>query len=211
MRGRLLIGGMLAGLLAFGPPGPSPAEKGQARVAEQAEAARKVPAELIALNSASRRMYASARKLELSTIPDVIVVSGDDLILHRKGKRTVATVIPAEYHALKSVAHTALGLSTYLAYEGDRPLTEERRKTLTEYQALLTAAGPVVEKFGFDADTLARQKRILGRAGHHGQDTQGWQGVSRRGHEVLQTIATRPARQRRRCRTRRNWYPRTGR
>lgn len=164
MRGRLLFGGLLAGLLAFSPPGPSPAEKGQALVAEQPGAARKVPAELVALNSASRSMYASARKQELSAIPVVIVVNGDDLVMHRKGKRTVATVIPAEYHVLKSVAHTALGLSTYLAYEGDRPLNEERRKTLTEYQALLAAAEPVVEKFGFDADTLARQKRILGRA-----------------------------------------------
>src|SRR5438046_7424942 len=82
MRGRLLFGGLLAGLIAFSPPDPSPAEKGQARVAEQPEAARKVPAELVALNSASRRMYASARTQELSAIPVVIVVSGDDLIMH---------------------------------------------------------------------------------------------------------------------------------
>jgi len=164
MRARFLAIGILAAFIALGPPGPSPAEKLQVPDAQLPGTAKKLPVELDTLNSASRRLYAAARKREIAAVPVVIVVSGDELILHRQGKRTTATVIPAEYHALKCVGHTALGLSTFLTNEPDRPLDAERRKTLTDYQALLTAAGPAVEKFGFDADTLARQKRILGRA-----------------------------------------------
>src|SRR5438067_2531235 len=69
-----------------------------------------VPAELQALNRASLKLYVGGRALELSTIPAVIIVSGDDLILRKDGKRMVATVIPPEYHALKCVAHSTLAL-----------------------------------------------------------------------------------------------------
>jgi hypothetical protein len=164
MRGSALVVGILAAFIVLGPPGPAPAEKLQVPAAELPGSAKKLPVELDTLNIASRKLYAAARKREIAAIPVVIVVSGDDLVLHKKGKRTAATVTPAEYHVLKCVAHTALGLSTFLAQEPDQPLGAERLKTLTEYQALLKAAAPVVEKFGFDADTLARQKRILGRA-----------------------------------------------
>jgi hypothetical protein len=133
-------------------------------VVEQSAEAKQLPSELDTLNVASRKMYAEARTRELSTIPVVIVVSGDDLILRKDGKRTVATVIPAEYHALKSVAHSTLALFTHLSHEPGRPLDEKRLNTLKEYHTLMTKAMPAVENFGFDAETLARQKRILARA-----------------------------------------------
>ena len=131
---------------------------------QEPPAEKKLPAELATLNKASLKMYAEARKQELSSISVVIMVAGDDLILLKKGQRTSVNVIGGEYHTLKSVAHTALGLTTCLAYATDRPLGEERRTALKEYQTLLTAVVPGLEKFGFDADTLARQKRILDRA-----------------------------------------------
>jgi hypothetical protein len=126
--------------------------------------AKTVPAELEAMNAASRKMYADARARELATIPVVIVVSGDDLILRKNGQRTAATVLTAEYHALKCVSHSTLALFAHLAAEPGQPLSAERLKALKEYQALLTAAGPAVEKCGFDPETLARQKRLLARA-----------------------------------------------
>lgn len=164
MRGSWIIGMMVVGLLVFSSHGESPEKKSNSPAAEQPADARTVPAELDTLNIASRKMYADARKLELSTIPVVIIVSGDDLVLRKNGKRTAVTVIPAEYHTLKCVAHTTLALFTHLSFEPGKPLADERLKTLTEYQALLTAAKPVVEKFGFDPDSLARQKRIIDRA-----------------------------------------------
>ena len=45
----------------------------------------------------------------------MILVAGDELVLRRNGTRAAATVAPAEYHALKSVAHTVLALYAHLA------------------------------------------------------------------------------------------------
>jgi len=164
MRVSRFIGSVVVGLVVLGSHGESPAEKPKSATAEQPAETKKLPEELAALNIHGRKMYAGGRTLELSTIPVVIVVSGDDLVLRKGGKRTVVTVIPAEYHTLKSIAHSTLALFTHLAFEPGQPLGEERTKTLKEYHALMTAALPAVEKFGFDADTLARQKRIMTRA-----------------------------------------------
>jgi hypothetical protein len=164
MRGRLFLGTLAIGFVMLGSHGQTPSEKPTSGSEGQpAIAKRTVPEELEALNRATRNLYAGGRSLELSTIPAVILVSGDDLILRRNGKRVVATVIPPEYHALKSVAHSTLALFAHLAHEPGKPLGEERIQTLQEYRALLAAAGPAVEAYGFDPATLARQKRIIAR------------------------------------------------
>jgi hypothetical protein len=160
--GRLTLGLAVVGLLALSVH--SEDGKFAAATAKQSADTKKLPEELVALNNSSRQMYADARKVELSTIPVVIIVSGDDLVLRKNGIRTAVTVIPVEYHALKSVAHTTLALFTHLSSEPGKPLGEERLKSLKEYEVLMTNAVPAVEKYGFDPDTLARQKRILGRA-----------------------------------------------
>ena len=165
MRARQITGLLAVGLAVLSLSRDSLGEKANAPGAGQPAEARSVPAELEALNAASRKMYAAARARELAAIPVVIVVSGDELVLRKDGKRTVATVIPAEYHALKSVSHTTLALFGHLSESPGQPLGDARLKALKDYQALLVAAGPAVEKFGFDADTLARQKRLLARAG----------------------------------------------
>lgn len=163
MRRRWLLGAVVIGLMALGSHGQPPADKG--KQAESYSAAEKtgVPADLEALNGGSRKLYAGARALELSTIPAVIVVSGDDLVLRKNGKRTVVRVIPPEYHALKCVAHTTLALCTHLSHDPGKPLSEARLTALREYRTLMAAAGPGVEVFGFDLDTLTRQKRIVAR------------------------------------------------
>jgi hypothetical protein len=154
----------VVGLLALGSHGESPKSERAAPAAARPADAKAVPADLDALNGAARQMYADARARELAAIPVAIVVSGDDLVLRRNGKRTAAAVIPAEYHALKCVAHSTLALFAHLASEPGQPLGADRVKTLKEYQTLLTAAGPAVEKFGFDPDTLACLQRVLARA-----------------------------------------------
>src|SRR5262245_7612891 len=109
MRGKWLLGAVVLGLATLASHGQPPADKPKPAVEVQpAEAKKTVPEALEALNLASRKLYAGGRALELSTIPAVIIVSGDELILRKNGKRAAVTVIPAEYHALKCVAHSTL-------------------------------------------------------------------------------------------------------
>ncbi len=162
MRARWPIAILVVGWITLASHGERPADKPKA--AEQPAAAKQVPTEVEALNASGRKIYANARTRELAAIPVVIIVSGDDLVLRRNGKRTVVTVVPAEYHTLKGVAHSTLATFTLLTHEPGEPLDLERVKALTDYHKLLIAAGPAVEKFGFDPDTLIRQKRILTRA-----------------------------------------------
>lgn len=164
MRVRLLVGILAVGLLVVCSHGQSPVDKPKdAGERRPAAAKNAVPEELEALNGATRKLYAGGRELELSAIPAVIIVSGDDLILRKNDKRVVVTVIPPEYHALKCVAHSMLALFGHLAHEPGKPLGEERIKTLKEYRNILAAAAPATERCGFDPETLARQKRIIER------------------------------------------------
>jgi hypothetical protein len=161
---RLFLGTLGIGLLVLCSHGQAPGDKPRSGGEDQPVVAKRtVPEELEALNRATRKMYAGGRELELSTIPAVIIVSGDDLILRKNGKRVVATVIPPQYHELKCVAHSVLGLFAHLSHQPGTPIGEERAKTLKEYRDLVAAAGPAAEACGFDPDTLARQKRIISR------------------------------------------------
>lgn len=164
MRGRVVIGAGVVALLAFASHGQQPAAKSTpAGEREPLAGNGAVPEALESLNVASRKLYVGGRSLQLSTIPAVIVVSGDDLILRKNGKRTVARVIPPEYHALKCVAHSTLALFAHLSHEPGKPLGEDRLAALKEYRELLAAAGPAVESIGFDLETLTRQRRIITR------------------------------------------------
>src|SRR5262245_53244594 len=110
MRGRVLLGIAVVVVVAFGLHGQPPDKPKSGGEGQLSEAKPGTPEELEALNRASRKLYAGGRSLELSKNPVVIIVSGDDLILRKNGNRTVARVIPAEYHNLKCVAHSALAL-----------------------------------------------------------------------------------------------------
>jgi len=116
MHARLFLGTLAVGLLVQCSHGQTPSAKLKPSSNGQPVATKNtVPEPLEALNRATRKLYARGRALELSTIPAVIIVSGDDLLLRKNGKRQVATVIPAEYHALKCVAHSVLGLFAHLS------------------------------------------------------------------------------------------------
>jgi hypothetical protein len=164
MRVRLFLGTVAAGILLLCSLGPTAGDKPKSPGAGQpAVANNAVPAELEALNRASLKLYAGGRARELAAVPAVVIVSGDDLILRKDGKRVVATVVPREYHALKCVAHSVLGPFGHLADAAGKPLGAERIEALKEYRDVLAAAGPAAQACGLDAATLARQKRILAR------------------------------------------------
>jgi hypothetical protein len=164
MRVRLLLGTVAAGILLLCSLGPTAGDKPKsAGEGQPAVAKNTVPQELEALNRASLSLYAGGRARELATIPVVIIVSGDDLILRKGGQRVVATVIPREYHVLKCIAHSVLGQFGHLADAAGKPLGAERVRALKEYRDVLAAAGPAAEACGLDTATLARQKRVLAR------------------------------------------------
>jgi hypothetical protein len=161
---RLFLGTLAGGFLLLCSHGPAPGDGPKSGGDGRPVVARgTVPEELEALNRATRKLYAGGRARELSTIPAVIIVSGDDLILRKGGRRVVATVIPREYHALKCVAHSTLALFGHLSHEPGKPLGAERIQALREYRGLLSAAGPAAEECGFDLEALARQRRIVAR------------------------------------------------
>src|SRR5262245_32360868 len=81
------------------------------------------------VNNAFRAAYKSARQDALIGAGPVVVVSGDDLVLHRAGKRTSLKVVPPLYHDLKAYSHIPLA-----AYLLTRPgIDADRRAELTMF------------------------------------------------------------------------------
>jgi len=65
---------------------------------------------LLDVNKVFRAAYAAARKDVLARTGPVIIVSGDELVLLRDGRRAEAKVVPAIYHTLKTVSHIPLAI-----------------------------------------------------------------------------------------------------
>jgi len=114
---------------------------------------------LLKLNQAFRKAYAANRKIVLTKTSPIVIASGDDLVLHRDGKRTEVKVTPPLYHDLKTIAHVPLAIYTLLA-AGDVS-TEEQRTELSRYRDLVQAARHNIERHWPEPKTLARQKDIL--------------------------------------------------
>jgi hypothetical protein len=120
------------------------------------------PDPLQALNQTFRKTYARARQDTLARLSPVVLVQGDQLVLLRDGMREEVTAIPARYHELKAVAHVPLALYVLLAPAGaPAALTASRRAELRELRALLGPARASLDRRGFDAEPLARQRRLL--------------------------------------------------
>jgi hypothetical protein len=120
-----------------------------------------VPTELEALNISSRALYKAGRDAEVATGGPIVIASGDSLILRRNGTRTVARVIPPEYHALKCVSHITLAVFSHLTRYTDQPLPADAAGTLREYRTMIAAARPRINDCGFDAVTTTRLERIV--------------------------------------------------
>jgi Tfp pilus assembly protein PilX len=108
-------------------------------------------------NNAFRAAYKSARQDTLIAVGPVVIVSGDDLVLHRAGKRTSAKVVPPLYHDLKVYSHVPLA-----AYLLTRPgLDADRRAELTMFLNDVEAIGDVVKLGPFNDDQRRRQQTII--------------------------------------------------
>src|SRR5262245_29399782 len=105
-------------------------QKASLSPAQPAEAANP----LLDVNKAFRAVYAAARNDVLARMGPVILVSGDDLVLLRDGRRTEAKVIPAIYHTLKTVSHIPLAIYAMTAPVADVPLDDARRAGIRQYR-----------------------------------------------------------------------------
>ena len=120
-----------------------------------------VPTALETLNISSRALYKGGREAEVSTGGPIVIASGDELVLRRNGTRVAAKVIPPEYHALKCVSHVTLGTFTHLTRFADKPLPDGAASTLRDYRGMVAAAEAAIDACRFDAETAARQRRII--------------------------------------------------
>lgn len=109
------------------------------------------------VNDAFRAAYKSARQDALASAGPVIVVSGDDLVLVRDGKRTSARVVPPVYHDLKAFSHIPLA-----AYLLTRPgLTDDRRAELTMFANKVEATRGLWDRPAFTDEQRRRQQTIV--------------------------------------------------
>ena len=109
------------------------------------------------VNNAFRAAYKSARQEALAAAGPVVVVSGDDLVLIRTGKRTPVTVIPPLYHDLKAFSHIPLAayLLTRLGFDADR------RAELMMFLNEVEAIQDVAEQRPLTAEQRRRQQTIV--------------------------------------------------
>jgi hypothetical protein len=136
-------------------------QKASLSPAQPAEA----PNPLLDVNKAFRAAYAAARKDLLARTGLVILVSGDDLVLLRDGKRTEAKVVPAIYHMLKSVSHIPLAIYAMTMPVTDAPLDDARRAGLRQYREKLPAVQKCLAECGLANAALQRQQKLAADAG----------------------------------------------
>jgi hypothetical protein len=136
-------------------------QKASLSPAQPAEAANP----LLEVNKAFRAAYAAARKDVLARTGPVILVSGDELVLLRDGKRTEAKVVPPIYHTLKTVSHIPLAIYAITAPAMDVPLDDARRAALRQYREKLPAAEKCLADCGLAEATSQRQQKLIAADG----------------------------------------------
>lgn len=120
---------------------------------------------LLDVNKAFRAAYAAARKDVLARTGPVILVSGDELVLIRDGRRAEAKVVPAIYHTLKTISHIPLAIYAMTAPVADMPLDDAGRAALRQYREKLTAVEKSLAECGLSDAALERQRKLVTAAG----------------------------------------------
>jgi hypothetical protein len=120
---------------------------------------------LLEVNKAFRAAYAAARKDVLARIGPVILVSGDDIVLIRDGRRTEAKVVPAIYHTLKTLSHIPLAIYAMTAPATDTPLDDAKRAGLRQYREKLPGLEKCLAECGLSDAALQTQQKLIAAAG----------------------------------------------
>ena len=116
---------------------------------------------LVALNDRFHDAYRRARVERLARTGPVVLVGFQSLALVRQGHRSEVPFPPAIYQRLKEVAHVPL--MTFVLLEGTegRPLDPVRRAEVGYVGDLVAAALESIDRSGFPAPALDRQREIL--------------------------------------------------
>jgi hypothetical protein len=120
---------------------------------------------LVALNDRFHDAYRRARLDRLAQAGPVVLVGFKSLALLRQGKRSEVPFPPPIYHKLKEVAHVPLMTFVMLSGTEGRPLDAVGRAEVGYVQELVDASIGGIDRAGFPAASLGRQREILGTTG----------------------------------------------
>ncbi len=116
---------------------------------------------LVALNDRFHDAYRQARIDRLAESGPVVLVGFNSLALLRQGGRTEVPFPPTLYHKLKEVAHVPLLTYVLLEGIGGEPFDAVRRAEVVHVRDLVLAALEGLDRSGFPASSLDRQRTIL--------------------------------------------------
>jgi hypothetical protein len=116
---------------------------------------------LVALNDRFHDAYRKARVEQLARTGPVVLVGFNSLALLRGATRSEVLFPPAIYHKLKEVAHVPLLTYVLLAGTEGRPLDAVRRAEVGHVRELVAAALEGLDRSGFPASSIDRQREIL--------------------------------------------------
>ncbi len=116
---------------------------------------------LIALNDHFHDAYRRARLEKLARTGPVVLVGFQSLALIRQGRRSEVPFPPAIYQKLKEVAHVPLMTFVALAGTEGRPFDPVKRAEIGYVRDLVDAALGGIDRAGFPASSVDRQKEIL--------------------------------------------------
>jgi hypothetical protein len=107
--------------------------------------------------------YMSTRSQTIEKAPPFVVVSGNNLILHRNGQKDSVRVIPDLYHALKDIAHLPFTVYLQLSPPANvpTPLTEAQTIQLQKLLMRIEAVQRVLATGGYNSNEMGRQTEIL--------------------------------------------------
>ena len=122
---------------------------------------------LVALNDHFHDAYRRARLEKLAQAGPVVLVGFNSLALLRHGTRAEVPFPPPIYHKLKEVSHVPLMAFVMLSGTQGRPFDAVKRAEVGYVRDLVVASMDGIDRAGFPAPSLDRQREILGATRSH--------------------------------------------
>jgi putative intracellular protease/amidase len=94
----------------------------------------------------------------------VLILIGNELVLHRNGLREVTQVIPPVYHQLKAVGHMLFGVYLSLIVREPGGLNERKLVQVEQQHNLINTVLDHLDEQGFSGAVRAGQRVLLGAA-----------------------------------------------
>lgn len=104
--------------------------------------------------------YDTARGVAEEAVP-VLILLGDSLVAHVRGRRNEVLVTPRRVHAIKSVAHAPVALFAALYLTGDKPLDDATRRRLHALREHAAASLETLTTDVGDAEALGVARPLL--------------------------------------------------